>query len=345
LSYLPRPIRAMVAIYRVFTLQFYWRRREKRNVELSRTNRAGLFLNMSLDEAHFDPFDATYEIVTGQILEFARSLQPADHRWLLSLVNEFTLERRKWNTESELEPYRREWSRLNSGFMRLVAGAYLHIAYDLPRVIADHWPGRPPWLDSDEMQGEKIFFELDDYFPNVFATVAKQRRVFGFPSFGLRFFSNRLLASVAHWVAWLRSAAWRHGKFLALETTPFDRGRREQAMLRAVTAALRDVSDLRPWTAGLLKPPKSFSLKAVGPLLLLEDGHFWIGSLATLIFVAIGSTVLWRRARVLGDFQLFSNELARRTAEYVDVAIRDPEAFDDYRIRRAPSSRDARPSV
>jgi hypothetical protein len=288
---------------------------------------------MPLPDAYLKPFDMTYELVTEIVVEYAGKLPRAtDKEWLSKLITDFQSERDLWNAKAELEPYRKEFARLRPRFLRLAAAAYLHISYDLPRVMAAEWPGRPPWLAPSEYQGEAIFFGVDRAFPSTFGKVAKKIRVMGFPAFVLKPFPSDVLANTTHWVQLLRNAAWRHGHLLSNDG---NRTYREGVMLDAITLALKDVSNWKPWKVGTLLPPDSAFppngglAAAVTPVSFSEIERFWIGAAMTIVFL---STIeLMRRRRQYKEVALFIDELGRRTYEYVNVAAYDPEHFETYR--------------
>ncbi|EKS34335.1 hypothetical protein HMPREF9695_04245 [Afipia broomeae ATCC 49717] len=259
-------------------------------------------------------------------------LPPPESDWLLCLIVEFYRERMKWNSDSRFASYQRAWSKLDSKFMRLAAAAYLHISYDLPRVLADQQPSIAPWINLSRAQAFYLFFKLDPIFPTVFSRIAKDRKIVGYVAYFVRPISSRLLRSVSHWVPLLRRAAWTHGQELAARS---DRRFVETKMLEAVTLALEDTSNL-PWSAGLLTPPDGAFAPALGmPVISMSDiDRFWIGvaSLATILtIVGSGATRFAKKGYETGRF---IDELGRRTFDYVSAAVTDPEGFDNYRQRQ-----------
>src|SRR6202023_2530525 len=75
---------------------------------------------MPLPSPYFDPFDFTSELVTERVRAHAARLRPTEGRWLIKLIEQFSAERKQWNSKSELQPYRAEWARLRPRFLRLV---------------------------------------------------------------------------------------------------------------------------------------------------------------------------------------------------------------------------------
>src|SRR6185295_16990242 len=87
-------------------------------------------------------------------------------RWPTTLIDEFQLERNAWLQAPVYEPYLRECARFSLMVLRAVAGVYLHVSYDLPRVIAKNWMGSAPWEDEPtEYRAESMYFGLSPLFP------------------------------------------------------------------------------------------------------------------------------------------------------------------------------------
>ena len=290
-----------------------------------------------LDRPYFEPFDRTYADVTKRMKAAAARLNGADRDWLNRLIDTFATERTLWNRRPELDEYRRRWQRLRTRFLRLAAGAYLHISYDLPRAIADDWPGQRSWSHGPtELRGEQIYSEIRHVFPLTLRRISRDAKISGWLVAVLAPLSMPMLAPLGTWLLHLRLAAWNHARILA--THPH-RARREQAMALAVSAALEDVSDFRPWTGSLLQPPDQ-----------VLYAPFWTGVLAVLLswgpFVAtivlaaaVAFLVSGLRIRALArsaESMLFVQEFAIRLLDYVDEAVRNPEEFPSYlaRVRR-----------
>ncbi|UFW90531.1 hypothetical protein BjapCC829_19145 [Bradyrhizobium barranii] len=283
------------------------------------------------------PFDKTYDLVTLRIRDRALGLTPIENAWLECLIREFQQERNKWD-ESKFTGYRNEWKRLRFNLSRLAAAAYLHISYDLPRVIADQWPGKSPWQMPPQMRATSIFFSLDRDFLDVFSIVTKDSAIVGLPAYFLSPFSRKLLRSSTHWVLLLRRAAWQHADQLRQST---NRRYVEERMLTAITLALKDVSDL-PWSIGTLLPPDDAFAPAVVPVWLSELDHFWMGAASTLalgLMVAYLGRKRWKHYDELSDF---IEELGLRTHEYVSIAIQDPEGLERCRLDRIRLDRSRR---
>jgi hypothetical protein len=136
--------------------------------------------NVSLASRQTAPFDRVYTDVTSRIVSRANKLSSPEKNWLLQLTKTFQAERQLWNARNELEGYRRRWMRLRSRVLWLTAGAFLHISYDLPRAMANDWPGQQPWFPApDENEGQAVYHGIRDIFDDSFQENASRRTVTG----------------------------------------------------------------------------------------------------------------------------------------------------------------------
>jgi hypothetical protein len=82
-------------------------------------------------------FDCCYAIVDKCLDEYVKSIRaPADRDWFQRLQSAFRIERNKWPSSDEVKPALQEAGRLPNAPLRIAVLAYMHICYDLPRVIA-----------------------------------------------------------------------------------------------------------------------------------------------------------------------------------------------------------------
>jgi hypothetical protein len=209
---------------------------------------------MDLSSEYFRPFDEIYEAVTARMVDRADRL-PADNErnWLKQIIADFQSERDLWPDSDPLDPYREQWARLRFRVVRLVASVFLHVSYDLPRVLANNWPARGVWSGGpSEPRGEWLYFDLRSIFSDILSTRARRLQVTGIYAPILWCVPLKLIGNLAHWISHLREGAWRHGRTLAyLNAT--DRADTEQRMVQAMSLALGDVSNL-PWTFTLPGP-------------------------------------------------------------------------------------------
>jgi hypothetical protein len=289
---------------------------------------------MELNKRYYAPFDRTYADVTKRIASEADLLTAPDAEWLRRLVLTFSQERERWNDRAELSAYRTRWMHLRSRILRLVAGAYLHIGYDLPRALADDWPGSGSWkAGPNAARGQDIYFRLRTIFPESLVRSSRDLKTIGLPALLLRAASRRALTGAAIWVDNLRQGAWIHASIL--DTAP-DRPVREAAMARAMTASLEDVSLLHPWSILHLGPPHDafFTPGWVSVTMLLSFLHEFV-ELIWLAFFSSYATRLWiddrEQLSTTGDFVYAWGALL---TDYLAIAVREPEGFDGYRAQR-----------
>jgi hypothetical protein len=132
-------------------------------------------------------------------------LKKSQSQWLSTLIAGFQNERNNWamQTNNEFKDYLGSCARLRLPLLRLVAGAYLHISYDLARVVADNWPGRPRSPEPSEVEGEELYFDLATVFPQVAHRRGPQSE--GRRRLGLARHSSNDFADLDH--AWVGAAA------------------------------------------------------------------------------------------------------------------------------------------
>jgi hypothetical protein len=89
---------------------------------------------MNLSRDYFKPFDEIYRAVTGRMQDRAARLQVFNEKaWLEEIIRDFQRERDLWPDSQPLDLYRIQCARLRLRVVRLVASAFLHVSYDLPR--------------------------------------------------------------------------------------------------------------------------------------------------------------------------------------------------------------------
>jgi hypothetical protein len=283
-------------------------------------------------KTYFEPFDITYDEVTRIILRRAQVIpNQRENRWLRILVDGFLAERDRWNVNGPCGQYFENCEQyLPKGpIPRLAAGAFLHISYDLPRVLADNWPGKPDSAMLGEERGEWVYFYLSPVFLQAFGTVARNRRVAGWMSALVRVVPSGALGMVAHWALHLRTAAWIHAR--KLQGLPQrDREIREDAMATAMAGAVTHARTLP--SISTLGPPHLTGV-GLGALTLTGFPPWWmsIGIVAMVIalLVAFG---LRRRSQV----RSFIDNFASRVLEYAAVAVDNPEGLESYLRERGP---------
>jgi hypothetical protein len=285
---------------------------------------------MPLSPTFFDPFDDVYRSVTTVMKGRATQLAVQERDWLLTLIAAFQRERDVWLVGGALEPYRTECERLRVRVARLVAAIYLHVSYDLARVLGDNWPGNGEWAGGPvEARAEWLYFDLRSIFRGVLANTARRSKVTGIYSYVLRLIPLKLISQLNHWVGELREAAWRHGRTLATMGA-YARNDTEQRMLRAMSAALRDVTSL-PWSFVFpdppnVPPPGTTAATYVFIILALID-PVASGILLAVVLVVGAVLILWI-VQKSEEMARFIDEFGFRVDRYIHLAIYEPENFE-----------------
>ena len=286
-----------------------------------------------LPDKFYLPFDVTYAGVTRRMHRRCDDLRGDPAAWLRRLVAGFQVERDKWRREAALDDYWREGERLRLRLLWLVACAYLHISYDLPRVIADEWPRSPAPPDGfDEAEAEWLYFDLVGIFPDMLVEAGRDADVLGWLAPVARSAPRAALEVAGHWVLNLRSVAWIHARTLA--ANPAGRRSREDAILRAMVEALKDVSNTRPWT-GLVGPPNPPpARRATAPAVIPDPVVIGGAAAAALLGAALTALLVafrHRRGAERDDsLVLFVDQFGRRVYHYVRAAFENPDRFDQY---------------
>ena len=265
--------------------------------------------------------------------------------WVRVLVDQFWAERNKWpdnlaaTSSSAAKEYFVAAVRLRPKILRLTACAFLHITYDLPRVLANEWPERGIWANLPEQLAEGAFVALEPVFPRVAAVTAKNRRIFGWPSFGLRLIPNLLVEAASCWVFRLRLAAWSHAR--VLNHSP-NRANVEMRMMRAITAAIQHVQNLKPWRATLLSPPNAAVYAAqIGMIAALNRFEISVTlAMAFALLITVVLALIEFRRRISEQID-FLDEFGNRLLEYLAVAVDEKSdiSLDNFLKSRDPGSR------
>ena len=290
---------------------------------------------MDLQPQYFRPFDKVYQAVTRRIIARAGQLPPGNEPdWLTQIIADFQRERDQWPHSAELAAYRDQWARLRFRVVWLVASVFLHVSYDLPRVLAENWPATGDWAGGpSEPRAELLYFDLRSIFGELLSNAAGRFAVTGVYAPLLRCVPAALIGNLGHWVGRLREGAWRHGRTLA-SLADDDRDNTEQRMIEAMTLALRDVNNL-PWTFTLPEPPdgamRSFIVAApvlVDPDVLgtMEAGLLLISlCLSSLICMMVYASWAWLKTNKIN---LFVEEFGLRLERYIHLAIYERERFE-----------------
>ena len=173
-------------------------------------------------ETSTKPFRNLYNLVTDELRTYAAALpggeRGSDYIWFKYLIDGFEAEYQKWPTSPHIRPYLTRVDQLKKA-SRLVLYAYLHIAYDLPRVLADsfsepHIPGR--------LRCKEIFATANYIFTEAFDVCSRSWSTFGvnsIPPTILKALNRSWFTSFAQafgsWPIMLRNEAWDLAQRLA----------------------------------------------------------------------------------------------------------------------------------
>ena len=202
----------------------------------------------------------------------------------------------------------------------LMAHAYLHMAYDLPRTVANARLAAPAMAIAPVIANER-YLQLTPLFAEVLRRSASSFRLFGvmaLPGLVLRG-SLSLSSAISKWVAEIRSVALpRSDVFMGLPGIP-SRPVIEARILSTMTEEVRVVLD-RWWNPALW-----FRLPAVPPFLatlpLVASGS-WLSSSATWIVLA--ALPVYLLAAYFG-LVVLANQLGRAVHTAVVEALPRPE--------------------
>jgi hypothetical protein len=138
---------------------------------------------------------------------------------------------------------------------RTVTAAYLHVAYDLPRVIADALRSFKGSVSDNDHIGS--FLQLQEPLRAVLLEAGKDVAIMGYVAPVIRWLPGRshFLTVFGNWVLVLRSNAYHRAQMLR-RMKPADRPAAESALLSAVALAIVNVSRQHPrnpiaWVARL----------------------------------------------------------------------------------------------
>jgi hypothetical protein len=174
---------------------------------------------MSAPASPYEDFAALYDDVTEALREFVRkgdqygALTASEQLWFEQLIKGFKQEFKAWPTfppGSALGDYLRLFDRRGIAKpLRVAAHAFLHVAYDLPRVIANTLQHLPV---ADRPRLRSLFLRPGPLFRQRFMEQARQG-TFGFLLRPVGYFKPAEI--LAYWLLSIRSVAWIHAETLA----------------------------------------------------------------------------------------------------------------------------------
>ena len=213
-------------------------------------------------------FRLLYEGVTKRLyLRKLRLLREDERQWLQFLIDRFESEYRAWESKPVLLPYLEVSDRniQSSRLLSVLAYTYLHVCYDLPRVIADSFV----FLEEDK--AHEIYQHMSVDFSEVLEVYLANPAIFGKYSYPWKFLrkqlpglSRTLARNFNNWLLTRRSEAWLNA--LVLQRDPLIRPEREMYIINHLYTTARNVMELTKnpleWTGRLDSPVFSFGFPA-----------------------------------------------------------------------------------
>jgi len=249
--------------------------------------------------ARTEEFELLYRRVTGVLQDFVRrktNWSSDEEKWFVDLISGFLNEFEIWDTPTT-PPSIRQYLQLfdrESAQVRLASHAFLHIAYDLPRVIAQTL--RPP---STEARLGQIFLEPSPLFLKAFVDFAKEG---GFGLMG-RLLGWKPSRIVGFWTLALRSQAWIHAMVLAELLAKARSSSRPPSEYDALVRKMEDgllragTSARKAGLFGISEFNNADLAPAIWPLTMIQDSTAnQIAGTLGVVGLGIGLE-LWRRRR------------------------------------------------
>jgi hypothetical protein len=176
---------------------------------------------MSVVPDEYRDFDRLYDSVTDELKKFVQEgcdtkrISKSQEEWFQSLIDGFRKEFEAWQLAPSGSPLGRYLDLFNHGAsrrMRLSAHAFLHVAYDLPRVVACTLRKMP---GESRIAYRSLFLRPAPLFRQVFLDQARQGRL-GLLARPLGYL--KVAEILSYWLLSLRSVAWIHAESLADST-------------------------------------------------------------------------------------------------------------------------------
>jgi hypothetical protein len=231
-----------------------------------------------------EPFYIVYQGVTSAMRNYYRG-HPESRLFLEFMIEKFFDEYETWpdgTPDSFARDYLRDWNKSRKGpAYRLIGQAFLHIAWDLPRVVVDCFPmGELERLRISEADAGEHFRATNGIFEDVLFENFKNYKVSGVFAAGGKALKPRskLLNQVFIWIVATRTDAWVLGSDLAKQSE-YRRAQIKKALQAAIKKSAREAQEGPFGWMGLIKPPVlAFSLVPIaewpawtkwGPLALI----------------------------------------------------------------------------
>jgi len=256
-----------------------------------------------------------YDAVTDMIRERSMHWTPPDDLFVEYLIAGFFKYYKEWKQRPELLSYLSLFHQESAyRALQLIGQAYLHMAYDLPRTIANAYSAV---AGIDRSRTTAYYLSLEPGFVQVAEQSFKRREIVGvFAFLGASRVSRRTAAgNFCFWMKNIRSNALHHASILASPPSGMSRERLEQSLVEEIQAAAEKVLR-RSWNPLCWLPALSSPsiLAILGPVALFAQ----IDVRRRLPLVAIGIALL-----VIGlvAYRVILNRALVRMTEALGVAI------------------------
>jgi hypothetical protein len=243
-------------------------------------------------------FKALYDVVTRELLAFVdQSGWKADEQeWFRALIAAFDLKFAEWQSPpfDEIQKYLKRFDGAGRD-MRLAGHVFLHIAFDLPRAIAE----TPPPASPETRRGQ-LFLAPSSLFPKIFINFARDG---GLGILGRVFGRVHAMQILGFWVLALRAQCWVHAAVLAEDRARDDKdfgsdfATREASMARAMLTAADEAFKQR-WVFGVSDLNNADLLPGLSPFMVAQVSTWtWSAAATTTAAAAIGLHLWWRGRR------------------------------------------------
>lgn len=283
-----------------------------------------------------DPFPHLYDDVTAALHKYVdervtgtpalpASMTAAEGDWFESLIKEFTREFHGWGKSSHpviktaVQSYLGLFAhRVVRTELRLAAHVFLHVAFDLPRVIAR----TPVPAGVSTARLGHVFLGPSPFFLKVFIEFAKGGHLglLGRLAGGLD--ATRI---AGYWVLALRSQAWIHALLLQELATPWEMELREIAMCKGLLVAAQAAFTTGGF--GGVGDLNNADLFAGAPLAFINDWRVEIGTAVVAVGAGAAYVARRRRRRLISQVEVLGTMVFREMARaFQGEGGREPQA-------------------
>lgn len=212
-------------------------------------------------------FHSVYEFVTSAMRDYNKR-NPSARLFLEYVIEMFFEEYLKWpDAQFNTKQYLDDWdAKSTQPAYRLIGHAYLHIAWDLPRVIQSCFPfGVHGRFGISQRDAALHFRTTNGLFPEVLDKSFSDPKIVGKFALASRFIEerSRLLNYALLWMLEIRSDAWMLGVLLGETADPTQRARLLNNQWTGIQKASAEARQGAFGWLALIKPSMMLSVIAV----------------------------------------------------------------------------------